>query len=124
MQSERDTRDGVSWSRGLLYSFQGFGSRRSMFPSLFGGRDPFGDPFFSRPIGSIFESSMFGPSSRSSDTPESGRANKISVEELNSDDEGGEDKVTGDERDNIGKQSVLGKEPSIEHPDDVFNFNG
>ncbi|RXH87387.1 hypothetical protein DVH24_034287 [Malus domestica] len=95
-----------------------------MFPSLFGGRDPFGDPFFSLPIGSIFESSMFGPSSRSSDTPESGRANKISVEELNSDDEGGEDKVTGDERDNIGKQSVLGKEPSIEHPDDVFNFNG
>lgn len=121
MQSERDTRDGVSRSRGLLDSFQGFGSRRSMFPSLFGGRDPFGDPFFIRLIGSIFESSMFGPSSGSSDTPESGRANKISVEELNSDDEGGEDKVTGDERDNIGKQSVSGKEPSIEHPDDVVD---
>ncbi|KAM1027890.1 hypothetical protein ACFX2A_041596 [Malus domestica] len=94
MQSERDTRDGVSRSHGLFDSFQGFGSRRSMFPSLFGGRDPFGDPFFSRPIGSIFESSMFSPSSVSSDTPGSGRANKI---------------------------SVSGKEPSIDHPDDVVD---
>nr|XP_017179875.2 uncharacterized protein LOC103406149 isoform X1 [Malus domestica] len=94
MQSERDTRDGVSRSHGLFDSFQGFGSRRSMFPSLFGGRDPFGDPFFSRPIGSIFESSMFSPSSVSSDTPGSGRDNKI---------------------------SVSGKEPSIDHPDDVVD---
>ncbi|CAN6704175.1 unnamed protein product [Malus baccata var. baccata] len=94
MHSERDTRDGVSRSHGLLDGFQGFGSRRRMFPSLFGGRDPFGDPFFSGPIGSIFESSMFSPSSVSSDTPGSGRANKI---------------------------SVSGKEPSIEHPDDVVD---
>ncbi|TQE03374.1 hypothetical protein C1H46_011025 [Malus baccata] len=94
MHSERDTRDDVSRSHGLLDGFQGFGSRRSMFPSLFGGRDPFGDPFFSGPIGSIFESSMFSPSSVSSDTPGSGRANKI---------------------------SVSGKEPSIEHPDDVVD---
>ena len=121
MQSERDSKGGVSQSRGLLDSFRGFGSRRSTFPSLFGGRDPFDDPFFNRPIGSMFESSIFGPSSVSNDTPESGRANKISVEELNSDDEGWQDKVTGDERDNIGKRSVSGKEPSIEHPDDVVD---
>ncbi|TQD84800.1 hypothetical protein C1H46_029648 [Malus baccata] len=121
MQSERDNKASVSRSRGLLDSFRGFGSRRSMFPSLFGGRDPFDDPFFNHPIGSMFESSIFGPSSVSSDTPESGRANEISVEELNSDDEGGDDIVTGDERDNCGKQSVSSKEPSVEHPDDVLD---
>ncbi|KAM1480517.1 hypothetical protein ACFX2I_027654 [Malus domestica] len=121
MQSERDNKGSVSRSRGLLDSFRGFGSRRSMFPSLFGGRDPFDDPFFNHPIGSMFESSIFGPSSVSSDTPESGRANEISVEELNSDGEGGDDIVTGDERDNCGKQSVSSKEPSVEHPDDVLD---
>ncbi|BFG21737.1 hypothetical protein CerSpe_080110 [Prunus speciosa] len=120
MQSERDIRDGVSRSRDLSDSFQGFGSRRSMFPSLFGGRDPFDDPFFSRPLGSMFESSIFGPSAASSGTP-CGRANELLVEELNSDDEGGEDKVTEDGRDNCGKQSVSSKEPTIEHPDDVVD---
>lgn len=123
MQSERDIRDGVSRSRDLLDSFQGFGSRRSMFPSLFGGRDPFDDPFFSRPPGSMFESSIFGPSAASSGTPENGRANELLVEELNSDDEGGEHKVTEDGRDNCGKQYVSSKEPTIEHPDDVVDGN-
>lgn len=121
MQSERDIRDGVSRSRDLLDSFQGFGSRRSMFPSLFGGRDPFDDPFFSRPLGSMFESSIFGPRAASSGTPQGGRANELLVEELNSDDEGGEDKVTEDGRDNCGKQYVSSKEPTIEHPDDVVD---
>lgn len=123
MQRERDIRDGVSLSRDLSDSFQGFGSRRSMFPSLFGGRDPFDDPFFSRPLGSTFESSIFGPSAAFSGTPQGGGAKELLVEELNSDDEGGEDKVTEDGRDNCGKQSISSKEPTIEHPDDVEDGN-
>ncbi|XP_078161368.1 uncharacterized protein LOC144556795 isoform X2 [Carex rostrata] len=45
--------------------FGGFGrgfGRPSFFPSLFGGQDPFDDPFFSQPFGSMMGPSMFGPS--------------------------------------------------------------
>lgn len=40
----------------------GFGRPPSLFPSLFGGRDPFDDPFFTQPFGSMMGPSMFGPS--------------------------------------------------------------
>ncbi|KAJ4952960.1 hypothetical protein NE237_029792 [Protea cynaroides] len=42
--------------------FGGFGSHGSLIPSLFGGRDPFDDPFFTRPLGGMSGPSMFGPS--------------------------------------------------------------
>lgn len=45
--------------------FAGFGrgfGRPSFFPSLFGGQDPFDDPFFSQPFGSMMGPSMFGSS--------------------------------------------------------------
>ncbi|PIA50013.1 hypothetical protein AQUCO_01300623v1 [Aquilegia coerulea] len=44
--------------------FGGFGDQthRSLASSFFGGRDPFDDPFFTRPFGGMFGSSMFGPS--------------------------------------------------------------
>ncbi|XP_062000503.1 uncharacterized protein LOC133717782 isoform X2 [Rosa rugosa] len=118
MQSERQGRRGFSRSDELLNSFPGFGSRRSMLPSLFSGRDPFDDPFFSRPLGDMFESSMLGPSAASSDTQESGRDGGIIVEELDSDDDGEEDEVTGDGRDKRKQRVVSSKEPSVEHPDD------
>lgn len=41
---------------------RGFGRPSSFFPSLFGGQDPFDDPFFSQPFGSMMGPSMFGPS--------------------------------------------------------------
>ncbi|KAF5207656.1 myeloid leukemia factor [Thalictrum thalictroides] len=42
--------------------FGGFGDHRSLASSFFGGRDPFDDPFFTRPFGGMFGSNMFGPS--------------------------------------------------------------
>ncbi|XP_058764101.1 uncharacterized protein LOC131637524 isoform X1 [Vicia villosa] len=43
--------------------FGGFGSSRSLMSSVFGGRDPFDDPFFTSPFGGMFQSSiMSGPS--------------------------------------------------------------
>lgn len=39
----------------------GFGAHRSLMSSFFGGRNPFDDPFFTRPFGGMFESSFFGP---------------------------------------------------------------
>ncbi|KAI5417385.1 hypothetical protein KIW84_042114 [Lathyrus oleraceus] len=44
-------------------SFGGFGPSRSLMSSMFGGRDPFDDPFFTSPFGGMFQSSiMSGPS--------------------------------------------------------------
>ena len=40
-----------------------FGPSRSLMSSVFGGRDPFDDPFFTRPFGGMFQSSILGGSS-------------------------------------------------------------
>ncbi|XP_039011958.1 uncharacterized protein LOC120141089 isoform X2 [Hibiscus syriacus] len=90
-----------------------FGSRETMMSGLFGGRDPFDDPFFTRPFDSMFEPSIFGPSTPSREAPPKGDGGKgILIEELNSDEENRES-VKG-----ITKHVGSGKEPSIEHPDD------
>ncbi|GAV92207.1 hypothetical protein CFOL_v3_35588, partial [Cephalotus follicularis] len=105
----------------LFGGFRGFGNfgfHRSMMPSLFGGRDPFDDPFFTRPFGSMFESSMFGPRSASADRLQLDGEKGIVIEELNSDGEGEEDKGTEAEKYIHQKNSGSGKEPSVEHPDD------
>ncbi|KAL5571543.1 hypothetical protein UlMin_021140 [Ulmus minor] len=98
-----------------------FGSNRSMFPSLFGGRDPFDDPFFSRPFGSLFESSLFGPRAANSDRLERRPEKGILIEELSSDDEGQEDEGIADDNDNGPKHTESSKEPTVEHPDDAVD---
>jgi hypothetical protein len=40
--------------------FGGFGGQRSLLSDIFGGRDPFDDPFFTRPFGGMLESNFFG----------------------------------------------------------------
>ncbi|KAL6181946.1 hypothetical protein ACLB2K_048593 [Fragaria x ananassa] len=40
--------------------FGGFGGQGSLMPGFFGGRDPFDDPFFTRPFGGIFDSGFRG----------------------------------------------------------------
>ncbi|KAK1325767.1 hypothetical protein QJS10_CPA01g02662 [Acorus calamus] len=42
--------------------FGGFGAPGNLISNFFGGRDPFDDPFFTRPFGSMLGSNMFGPS--------------------------------------------------------------
>ncbi|KAJ7962186.1 myeloid leukemia factor 1 [Quillaja saponaria] len=117
MQRERDGRgNGFNPSHAFsgFEGIGGFGSHRSMAPSLFGGRDPFDDPFFTRPLGSMFSSRT-----ASSDRQHTNGANGIKVEELNSDDEGGtNNKENGDEKDFHNKFFGSSIEPSIEHPDD------
>ncbi|KAK8587917.1 hypothetical protein V6N13_086875 [Hibiscus sabdariffa] len=75
-----------------------FGSRE--MSTLFGGRDPFDDPFFTRPFATMFEPSNAGQG--------------IVIEELNSDEEDKEK----DEGNTNTKRVGSGKEPSIQHPDD------
>ncbi|GMY09358.1 myeloid leukemia factor 1 [Fagus crenata] len=120
MQRGREGQDGFFHSDDLLGGVRGFGSHGSLMPSLFGDRDPFDDPFLTRPFGSLFDSGRFGSSDANSSKDQTSRAKGITIEELNSDDEGQneEDEGTGAENDNRQKHSRSSKEPSVEHPDD------
>ncbi|GMJ04817.1 hypothetical protein HRI_004151000 [Hibiscus trionum] len=110
--------------------FGGFGGHRSLLPNFFGGRDPFDDPFFTRPFGSMFESSFFGPAHRpfpdmhpsgfiEHQPPELKRQRGPIIQELNSDDE--EDKEM---KENPRKQFRSKDEPHVEVPDDGVEQSG
>ncbi|CAL0312935.1 unnamed protein product [Lupinus luteus] len=63
MQRGRGGRDPFSDFGDPFAGFGGFGSSGppgSLMSSFFGGRDPFDDPFFTRPFGGMLESSPFG----------------------------------------------------------------
>ncbi|XP_060964302.1 uncharacterized protein LOC115706805 isoform X3 [Cannabis sativa] len=102
--------------------FRESGFERSMFPSLFGGRSPFDDPFFSRPLGSLFDSSMFNPSAACGAAQDSFIEKGITIEELNSDDEEEQgNKGPEDNNENDRNQGEASRGPSVEHPDDMVN---
>ncbi|EEF50381.1 conserved hypothetical protein [Ricinus communis] len=101
MQRGRERRDDFFGMADPFGNFGGFGMR----PSLYGGRDPFDDPFFTRPFRSMFQSS----NSSTSDVSQTNGAKGIVIEELNSDDESEKEKET---------DTGLENEPSVEHPDD------
>ncbi|XP_071700932.1 uncharacterized protein [Rutidosis leptorrhynchoides] len=117
MQRERDNRDArVPHDR--FDGDQGFTSRRSMISSLLGGRDPFDDPFFTRPFGSLFEPSVFDTHSSFdalSHTNDSSSKGLV-IEELDSDDESEIEK--GGNGDFEVKDNKARKGPLVEHPDD------
>ncbi|KAF2298207.1 hypothetical protein GH714_018644 [Hevea brasiliensis] len=108
MQREREGRNDFFGKDDPFSNFRGFG----MMPSLFGGKDPFDDPFFTRPFGSMFESTRLEPpNSGSSDALHANGANELVIEELVSDDKEEKEKDI---------HSGSGKEPFIEYPDDDF----
>ncbi|XP_023553040.1 uncharacterized protein LOC111810555 [Cucurbita pepo subsp. pepo] len=108
--------------------FAGFGSfpgQGSLISGFFGGRDPFDDPFFRSPFGSMFDSSFSGgpgmpfasmhPSGfLDHQAPEPKRPRGPIIEEINSDDE----KEAGNGSKNPKNSS---KEPLVEDPDDEEN---
>ncbi|CDP09883.1 unnamed protein product [Coffea canephora] len=121
-----------------------FDGHRDLISSFFGGRDPFDDPFFTRPFGGMLESSFFGPSRgpfmhsqapslfgpsgvpfmdaqatgfldhQSSHPP---RSRGPIIEELNSDDEQDENEDQKEKRDNPRKHGRSINEPLVEDPD-------
>ncbi|KAE9610742.1 hypothetical protein Lal_00021260 [Lupinus albus] len=98
MQKGRGIEENIDESRG-------FGLHRNVMsmPSIFGGKDPFDDPFFTH-------NTMFGQRTMQSTSREKG----IVIEELASDDEGSNHfPQYGNNQDFV--------EPSIEHPDDNDN---
>lgn len=114
-------------------SFGGFGGQRSLISSFFEGRDPFDDPFFARPFGSMFNSSFFGSSGNPFMNPHASgflehqppqpnplRGQGPIIEEIDSDDEGEDEKTKGKEarKENLRKHGRSNQEPIVEDPDD------
>ncbi|KAL3610032.1 hypothetical protein D5086_001052 [Populus alba] len=60
MQGGRGNRDPFFDNGDPFGGFGGFGGQRSLLSDFFGGRDPFDDPFFTRPFGGMLESNFFG----------------------------------------------------------------
>ncbi|KAL5133020.1 hypothetical protein HKD37_03G006409 [Glycine soja] len=116
MQKGREVRDNNIFEPRGFGDFGGFGFHRSMMPSLFGDRDPFDDPFFTDPF-----DSLFGPSSASRAMQKTNREKGIVIEELDSDDEGGDNGPEIGDKDFDKKKSKSTMEPSVEHPDDDVN---
>ncbi|KAG5060722.1 hypothetical protein JHK87_001751 [Glycine soja] len=116
MQKGREVRDNNIFEPRRFEDFGDFGFHRSRMPSLFGGRDPFDDPFFTDPF-----DSLFGPSSASRAMQKTNREKGIVIEEIDSDDEGADNGPETGEKDFDKKKSKSTMEPSIEYPDDDVN---
>ncbi|KAL5998291.1 hypothetical protein ACLOJK_009230 [Asimina triloba] len=103
----------------------GFGSHRSLMSGFF-GRDPFDDPFFNRPFGSMFGPSMLGPSIFDRPAPgftqhevrQPKKSSGLIIEELLSDDEDDEHKRSKDEKGAPRKHSGPSKGPFVQHADE------
>nr|QIB03066.1 hypothetical protein [Oliveria decumbens] len=108
MSGRRGNGDPFSQFGDMFAGFGGFGGHQSLASSFFGGRDPFDDPFFSRPFGGMlgpmmnadpFNTSMGSHMMNSHQSglmnarPSTGanRSRGPIIEELNSDDEVVED---------------------------------
>lgn len=119
MQREREGRRDLFDMGEPFRTFQGFGGFGAHMSSLFGGRDPFDDPFFTRPFGSMFGPGAFGTDAPSVDVHQTDRERGVLIEELNSDDGGEkEDRVYENNEDGFPKRAISSKEPSIEYPED------
>lgn len=114
MQSNREVRENSRTGDRQFDSFGSFGFHGSMFPSIFGGRDPFDDPFFTRPHGSLFSSDNsprnVEPTSRSKGPV---------IEELDSDDEGAPENEGND----TSSAAWANSNPLVEHPEDQGDGN-
>lgn len=101
-----------------------FGNSGGFRGSLFGGRDPFDDPFFSRPFEDLLETNTFssGPegASFSNNAQKNNGGRGLTIEELPSDEDVEERKYIG-----IGEEHTTSSEnkPSVEHPDDDSDGN-
>ncbi|KAK8692806.1 hypothetical protein V6N13_070413 [Hibiscus sabdariffa] len=114
--------------------FGGFGGPpRSLLSNFFGGRDPFADPFFTHPFGSMFESNLFGPGQIpfmdmhptgfiEDQGPEPKRPRGPIIEELNSDDE--KEEADSEMKGNPRKHGRSDAEPYVEVPDDEAGQSG
>ncbi|XP_071698248.1 uncharacterized protein [Rutidosis leptorrhynchoides] len=135
--------------RGRGNPFFGFSDPFADFggmPGLFGGRDPFDDPFFTRPFGGMLSSglggspfmdlnsigtSLFGPRPNPFMVEQAPRIHESRpsfpsnsrgpiIEELNSDDENEQHDAQDRNLDNPRRHGRSGMQPYVQHPDEEF----
>jgi len=145
MQGGRGGRQGLFGFGDPFVGFGSFGQPGSLMPSFFGGANPFDDPFFTNPFGSMMQPSLLGPSmfapygdlnggmlgsqahlsqgmSNASgfiqQAPEPSRPKGPIIKELSSDDEDGADDDKEDEKKNgnFRKHPRESKETYVEDP--------
>ncbi|KAL8141689.1 hypothetical protein V2J09_014721 [Rumex salicifolius] len=137
MQGRRGGRDNFFGFGGPFSGFGGFGGHGSLISSVFGGSDPFDDPFFTRPFeghpfGSMFGSSFFGAGGspfvdspagflehqpsipHAHGQPQINRRRGPVIEHLDSDEENAKDDGSTDRKD----KRRSGKEPYVGDPND------
>ncbi|CAL9189502.1 unnamed protein product [Musa hybrid cultivar] len=135
MQRGRGGRDDFFGFGDPFAGFGGFGRPGSLISSFFGGRDPFDDPFFTQPFGSMMGPSMLGPSmfaGRGSLFGETSNAGFLEqappvnkskgpiIQELSDDDDGGEgEKADKEQKENPRKHSRTSKEPFVQDSDEL-----
>ncbi|KAI3444693.1 hypothetical protein Pfo_001358 [Paulownia fortunei] len=120
MQRDGEVRENSNTSGSPFDSFGGFGFRGSMFPSIFEGKDPFDDPFFTRPYGSLFGSKIISSSSPGN-LQHTSRSKGPVIEELDSDNEGVPEEK---EDDDVTDAAWGNRNPLVEHPEDQANDHG
>ncbi|CAI0413513.1 unnamed protein product [Linum tenue] len=89
--------------------FGGFGGRRSMLSGIFEGRNPFDDPFFTRPFGGMYIEHQ---------APVPNRSQGPIIEELESDDE--KQDADKERKENSRKHGRSGKGPYVEEVDEEY----
>ncbi|XP_016485414.1 uncharacterized protein LOC107805839 [Nicotiana tabacum] len=117
MQRERGGSDNFN---SFSSPFDGFGG---MMSSIFGGRDPFDDPFFTRPFPKLSQSSMLHPTTPADHLQQFANSNGPVIQEIDMDDEGEvelepaeEDGVNGSEEER--NRDYANRNPLVEHPED------
>lgn len=95
-----------------FHKFGGFGHFGGFGASIF-GRNPFDDPFFTRPFGSMFRSDNFLNESPLV-VPPVGPV----IEELDTDDEKEEEENKETNGEQVLKSARQANEPFVDHPDD------
>ncbi|XP_054808433.1 uncharacterized protein LOC129310572 [Prosopis cineraria] len=111
--------------------FGSFGPPGSLLSNFFGGRNPFDDPFFTRPFEGMFGSSIFGPPGNlhpnmhpsgylEHQAPESRNSRGPIIEELDSDNEREDSEQAKGKR---PRNSQSNNEPHVMHPDDEDEGN-
>ncbi|KAK4414685.1 hypothetical protein Salat_2881500 [Sesamum alatum] len=118
MQRDRGVRQNSTTSGGPFVNSGDFGFRGSMFPSIFGGKDPFDDPFFSRPFGGLFGSDISSSGGPANLQQHANRSKGPVIEELDSDAAGELEKKQENDA------AWANKNPLVEHPEDQDNGHG
>ncbi|XP_011090624.1 uncharacterized protein LOC105171251 isoform X2 [Sesamum indicum] len=121
MQRDREVRENSTTSGGPFVNSGDFGFRGSTFPSIFGGKDPFDDPFFTRPFGGLFGSDVYSSGAPADNLQHANRSKGPVIEELDSDAEGELEKK---QENDVTDATWANKNPLVEHPEDQDNDHG